>query len=778
VAEVGPPACFMPGRKALEFYAHSSEGRPPPQWQPLATHLQAVSELAAQFSAAFDSADWGRLAGLWHDLGKYSRAFQEYLKAVQKGDTSVRRGEVDHATAGARHAARRFAENNPVAGRVLAYCIAGHHGGLADWNTASDGALSRRLLRDKPEILDAMQRAPATLLDAPPPTMPSLIAANLPPEQAFQAGVFIRMLFSCLVDADALDAEKEVDGMRSATREIRAPDMIALEERLTDYLRTLPSEGDVNTHRRQILAACLSAANQPPGLFSLTVPTGGGKSLSSLAFALKHSRLHGLKRIIYAIPFTSIIEQNAERFRKALGDLGPKAILEHHSNFDPRRETLWSRLASENWVAPLVVTTNVQFFESLFASRTSQCRKLHNIAHSVIILDEVQTLPVTLLTAALAMLRELVRNYGCTIVLCTATQPALHCRPDFPIGIEGVREIIADPASLYTAMRRARVECLGPVTNLQLVERLVRQPQALCIVNTKRHAAEVYRLLAEAGPAIHLSASMCPRHRSAVLRTIRRQLEAHKPCRVVSTQLIEAGVDIDFPVVYRAMAGLDSIAQAAGRCNREGGRPMGTTYVFEAERPPPPGYLQHTADTTRELVGLYDDLLSLEAVEHYFSQHFWKRKNDWDRRHVMDCFRLSQVGEPMCDFREAAATFKLIDDDMIGVIIPWGHRGKALVKDLKANPIGDRKSRGVRDRVFQLAERERRRARDRALQRYVVQVPRRQMDRLRSFGFVQPVCEEILEDQYLVLEFPDRYSRDLGLLVDDDGVIDPEKLIM
>jgi CRISPR-associated endonuclease/helicase Cas3 len=409
------------------------------------------------------------------------------------------------------------------------------------------------------------------------------------------------MVFSCLVDADYLATEQFMAPEQAALRPSGQPSISELRDRADSYIDRLAHEADqarpgaaVNAHRARVLSACREAARLEPGFFTLTVPTGGGKTLSSLAFALRHAESHGLNRVITAIPFTSIIEQNAAHIRAALGDLNGKLVLEHHSNLDPQQEkaqTQQNRLAAENWDAPVVVTTNVQLLESLFACRTGRCRKLHRIAHSVIVLDEAQALPPGLLAPTLAALRELVRNYGCTIVLCTATQPALEKRANFPIGIDQPRPIIphGHREELFKGLKRVEVEQAGTLSDDQLVDRLASEDQVLCIVNTRPHAAELFTSLCErlgetntverqglevpaVGSCLHLSANMCPRHRSAVLRLIRRRLETGRPCRVISTQLVEAGVDVDFPVVYRATAGLDAIAQAAGRCNNIRGR--------------------------------------------------------------------------------------------------------------------------------------------------------------------------------------------------------------
>ena len=742
------------------FYAHSDNQRPEAQWHRLEDHLTATAEIAAEFAAAFGCAALAKLAGLWHDLGKHSGPFQDYLRTAGGAEAHLegQPGRTDHSTAGAKHAADRLTAGNPVAARILGYCIAAHHAGLADWDTASNACLSFRLARPRPETLDALERAPHALLDRAEPPLPYLRPADTQAGRAFQGALLVRMIFSALVDADFLDTERFLAPDRGRQRQTPSPPMQEMETALAAHLARLQAKADptleVNARRREVLEACRAAAAREPGFFSLTVPTGGGKTLSSLAFALKHARLHELSRVIYAIPFTSIIEQNADVFRSALGCLAATGLVEHHSNLEPRRETPWNRLAAENWDAPLVVTTNVQLFESLFAARTLRCRKLHNIARSVIILDEAQTIPVEYLTPCLAALRELVRNYGCTVLLCTATQPAVHRRDGFPIGLETVREIVPDPVGLYVQMKRVRAEYVGALPDEALGARLRTHPQVLCVVSTRRHAAALYERLAPDGSAVHLSAAMCPRHRSAVIRLVRRRLDRRRPCRVVSTQLIEAGVDIDFPVVYRARAGLDSIAQAAGRCNREGRLQAGQVYVFDAEKPPPPGYLRQTAHTAGELLGLYPDLLDPQAVNRYFELHYWKQSDAWDRHEIMGCFRVGQHEDPQCDFRRAADAFRLIRQDAQPVIVPWGRAGRRLVAQLRAT---DRPGRALR----------------RAVQRYAVQIPRRHWEQLMDEG-----CLELLHDQYPVLLDPRRYLPHTGLAPWTHGTASPEDLIV
>ena len=542
----------------------------------LREHLFKTAELAATFADAFGFRQWGRLCGLWHDLGKYSQAFQRKIQAAAGDEAHLEaKARVDHSTAGALYSVERFG----IAGRLMAYIVAGHHAGLPDWEADSTGraALSQRLLNK--ELLDAdlADRVPVEIL-----------------EQAFPAekpigrdpAFWLRMLFSCVVDADFLDTEEFFDPEKAAQRG-GYPALSELLAPFSAYMKGKEARAPdtvVNRIRAGILARCIEKAKDPPGIFSLTVPTGGGKTLSSMAFALHHAAIHGQRRVIYVIPYTSIIEQTADQFREIFGD----AVVEHHSNLDvndEERETPRSRLACENWDAPIIVTTSVQFFESLFAARTSRCRKLHNIAGSVVVLDEAQLLPPEFLRPILKALDELRKHYGVTIVLCTATQPALgpHKSPGFSFeGLEGIREIMEDPANLFDSLKRVEVKLPEkihePLTWEELADDLARLPSVLCIVNRRDDCRLLWSLMPKG--TFHLSALMCGAHRSNRIAEIKARLKAGLPTRVVSTQLVEAGVDLDFPVVYRAMAGLDSIAQAAGRCNREGLLAKGVLTVF------------------------------------------------------------------------------------------------------------------------------------------------------------------------------------------------------
>lgn len=756
----------------MTHYAHTL---PPPktrdEWELLVDHLRraaegngAVPSGAADFAAAFGGQEWGRLLGWWHDLGKYSVAFQNYLcasTASTDGEDEHQveiSGRVDHSTAGAQHAAAR----GPL-GQILAYCIAGHHAGLPD-NVGGEAGLLMRLRKQ----IEPFSAAPPEVLAKCLPQPPKLQPCGDPRRAAFAVAFYIRMLFSCLVDADFLSSEWFMNPERAAQRPggLATPGQLLarLDAHLEDKQRQSPGTA-VNGCRRQVLSACRNKAKLAPGLFSLNVPTGGGKTLSSLAFALTHAAEHGLRHVVYAIPFTSIIEQTADVFRKALDDLAGE-VLEHHSNLDPddpKKQSERSRLAAENWDAPLIVTTNVQLLESLFASRTSRCRKLHRLAKSVIVLDEAQTFPPNLLAPTLAALDELVRNYGTTVVLCTATQPAVEKRDAFAIGLENVTPIIDDPQALHDKLQRTKVEPVGLLTDEQIVESLSKETQVLCVVNSRRHAADLFRLLNDPD-ALHLSASMCAQHRAVVLRLIRWRLRRGRPCRVISTQVIEAGVDVDFPAVYRAATGLDSIAQAAGRCNREGqlkgddGEPrLGRVVVFDYDekghRPPP--FVRRAAGHFREVAPEHmTDLLGPKAVEAYFRLHYWQQGGDdgrgWDqgrdRQSVMACFGGSEGDLLHHQFREAAERYQLIDDAQTSILVPYGRRGKALIRWLQ-------RAAEAPGRDF-----------DRAAQRYVVSVRQAALRGLLQGG----VLLEAHGRYYLANEAA--YDKKLGLSFDAAGL--------
>ncbi len=723
------------GSFAVIKYAHSKINEPKDNWQPLEDHLEEVAKLASSFADTFNASEWAYLAGLWHDIGKYSKEFQSYISQNDPdAHIETKPGKVDHSSAGAQHA---FKSCGKQYGKVIAYMIAGHHGGLINGLDNEQSCLSKRL--DKP--IKDWSNCPESLKETFK-EVELVIPFKLDSDRkraGFQISFFIRMLYSCLVDADFLDTEEFMNSEKAGYRK----GYLSIEElndKLTEHLQQFESadNSDVNIQRAGVLANCLEAATLERGLFSLTVPTGGGKTLSSLAFALKHALKHGMKRVIYVIPYTSIIEQNAQIFRDALGE---NSVLEHHSNFEPKEEDHRSRLASENWDAPLVVTTNVQFFESLFARKSSRCRKLHNIANSVVILDEAQMLPLRLLKPCLEALKELSENYNTSVVLCTATQPALST-DDFKNGLSGVREIVHEKEKLYTALKRVEVTNLSRLTDDELSERLITHEQVLCIVNTRKHAKELYEKINDAENAYHLSALMCPQHRSEKLTEIKGLLKDEKPCRLVSTQLIEAGVDIDFPVVYRSIVGIDSIAQAAGRCNREGKlNEKGQVFVFMPEKGLPAGDFRLNAQISEVLLKNYDDPLVIEVVREYFKELYWTKDDKLDEKQILADLSES-VGEINFPFRTVAEKFKLIDSITESVIIPYNNEAEKLIGSLK---YLEYKSSFARK-----------------LQRYTVQLYKRDFEILCKGGAI-----EIHAEQFNILVNTDIYSKELGLRLDD-----------
>lgn len=655
------------------FYAHSFEGRPAEEWEPLEDHLDAVARLASQLAAAFGSAEVGYLAGLWHDLGKYHDVFQAHIR----GDFA----RFDHAVYGAQLAHSREGTNPPLA-HALAAIIAGHHAGLRDRLD-----LGQRLAEKGKDWQDLLRAAPPHFHQAELPPLPPFLRI-LPASPSGKAErekdlrrrfeLWIRFLFSALVDADSLATEEVYEQGKRQGVLGKAPSPADLRPRLDAFLEgkaAAARPSDVQRLRLEVLAACREKAAEAPGFFSLTVPTGGGKTFSSLAFALEHATRFGLRRVISVIPFTSILEQTAAEYAKALGR---DNLIEHHSGLDPEVETRRNLMASENWDAPVVVTTAVQFFESLFAHRRSPCRKLHNIARSVILLDEAQTLPVQYLVPILDVLQTLVKDYGCTVLFSTATQPALNRSASQPEGLEGVREIVPDPAHLARAFERYRVawppKDAPPKTWPELASELAGRPQVLAIVHLRNDARELAELLPEGPELFHLSASLCAAHRSQVIAEVKDRLRQGLPCRLVSTQVVEAGVDIDFPVVYRALAGLDSLVQSGGRCNREGLLPEpGELIVFRAPTEPPPGILRQGLGKMEMLLKEHGHELKItdpELVAHYFRILYGGAVRD---------LKGIQANRLNLAFETVAQDFRMIDDAwQVAVLVPWGDAEERL----------------------------------------------------------------------------------------------------
>lgn len=658
----------------------------------LQEHLESVAESAAKMASPFGASEWAKLAGLWHDLGKYQPAFQQRIKSLNGYDPEAHiesgTNKQPHSTAGALHAIKTFG----VIGRLLGYVIAGHHAGLPDWasNAAEGGKGSLNFrLNNADQEYDSSREAlgnplPAWLQQAQP-------QVSIPggPEGL---ALWIRLVFSCLVDADFLDTEAFYDSERTGLRRQAYPSLEQLASALRKFhgqIAQQAADTKVNRIRADVLACCRKAALNKPGLFSLTVPTGGGKTLSSLAFALEHAQEWQKRRIIYAIPFTSIIEQTSDTFRAVFKEY-PSAVLEHHSNLDPAHETAQNRLWAENWDRPIVVTTNVQLFESLFAARTSRCRKLHNLVNSVIVLDEAQQLPREFLKPVLHALDLLTKHYNVTVLFCTATQPALGEKLDAfgrvsRKGLANIQEIVPNPEALAQQLERVWVQPLGsnwetPTGWPKVAQQLLAQECVLAIVNRRADCRTLYDLLPPDSGRVHLSALMCGQHRSDCIAEIKRRLEAWRrgggePLRVVSTQLVEAGVDLDFPVVFRAMAGLDSIAQAAGRCNREGrSTEHGQVWVFKPEKPAPLGLLRQGEQTALELLlsEKVKNPLNPKAFQSYFDLLY--SKGNLDEKGIEE---LEQRDAAQCEiqFRTVAERFQLIPNEGAQVVVSYTPAG-------------------------------------------------------------------------------------------------------
>ncbi|MDO3409431.1 CRISPR-associated helicase Cas3' [Saccharibacillus sp. CPCC 101409] len=677
----------------MNYYAHTTDSDDKSTWQLLKTHLTEVEELAGSMADIFGASEWAGAAGRLHDLGKYSLAFQRRLDGSSK--------QVDHATAGALELTRHWSGNftEKLSARLLAYIVAGHHGGLPDYGTSD--ADHNATLRKRLKSTDHIEDYSAAYTEITLPDAPRRIPIKAGPAHApgFQFSFFTRMLFSCLVDADSLNTEAFADPSkhRLRKREEQADEQTKklfeqLRERFYAYrsAKFHTPRGDIDRWRTEIFEETIRRAADPRGLFSLTLPTGSGKTQVSLGFALEHAITHSLRRIIYVIPYTSIIEQNAQEFRDILGG---GLVLEHHSNFQhephadgtPSFETTErQKLAEENWELPLIVTTNVQFFESLFAARRSSTRKLHNIAGSVIVLDEAQMMNGGFFKPCLYALDELVRNYGCSVMFCTATQPPA----DQLLPHAKIVETVTDPQRRYEQFERVNIRFAEKKTWTELAERIAEnRRQALCIVNTRGNARVLYETLAEQyaeDELDHLSARMCPQHRRDILRTVKKRLDAGLPCVLVSTQLIEAGVDIDFPAVYRELAGIDSIAQAAGRCNRNGrlmrgGQPCkGEVTVFETEKGLPAGWMSRTGSIARKLLLEYGESgtspLSIEAVRKYFAELFFygqsSESDQTDSEGILPLLEedAKDMGFP---FKTVADKFSLIDSPMQTLLIPY-----------------------------------------------------------------------------------------------------------
>lgn len=725
----------------MEYVAHvSDDGR---RKESVCGHLSEVAEMAASFAAPFGASEWAYAAGLLHDIGKYSPEFQDRI--LRDGP------KVDHSTAGA------LVIDEDLHLRPLAYCVAGHHSGLPNGGSwVDDGVtLLGRLKKArnggipnygvyKSEIEVDSPEPPSLLRD------PSL--ADKLGEQSYALQFSMRMVYSCLVDADFLCTERFMNG---ASREALAcDDLSVLRDRLEGLLAGFrPPTTRLDVLRCQVSNDCLERATGEKGLYSLTAPTGSGKTYALLRFALQHACHHDMSRVICAVPYTSIIEQNAQVYRGVLGD---ENVLEHHSGFDFDSsefsdDGLGARLclAAENWAAPVVVTTNVQLFESLYSNKASRCRKLHNIANSVIVLDEAQMIPSKYLLPCVKALAELVKHYGCTVVLSSATQPALEGYFE----TEGLtcEEITSDTNTLFNELRRVTYRSLGPVSDMELAEQLSLQRQALCVVNSRKQARglykNVYDLTCDPYGAFHLTTLMYPEHRARTLATIRERVAHGQPCIVIATSLVEAGVDLDFPVVYRGVAGLDSVVQAAGRCNREGKRPREESLVYLFENGDnyslPCETQQRAAVSNLVLSGIgqkggdVTSVDSLETIRRYFTLLYdVKGDKSLDKLDIIE--RLSNCGASfLFDFADVASDFQLIEDGSLTVIVP---------------------TEGIADDVHLLELGISSRTAMRRISRYAVNLYRHDIKTLLEEGAISQITEALY-----VLDDLSRYSEATGL---------------
>lgn len=769
-----PDNTARPVDVAVARYAAAAQGLAA---QPLIDHLQGVAARARCFSAPFGAPTLGELGGLWHDLGKYAPDWQQFIRAAcgadkpgaedaHLEDDHPRHKGPDHSAAGALYALEKLGGGGPV----LAQIIAAHHAGL--YNGVD---LHQRL--NKPDARAHLSRALSGRVDQ------AILGADqgCTPTFEFQPctdptpgsyALWVRMLFSCLIDADRLDSEAFGNSTRSSSLRASFPKLTELLPDFDRYMARFTADTTVKRLRADVLADCRRAAHGDQGLFTLTVPTGGGKTLASLAFALEHAARHRLKRVIYVIPYTSIIEQTADVFR-GISPAFASAVIEHHSNAEDHgdgRESERAKLATENWDVPVIVTTGVQFFESLFAVKTSRCRKLHNVCESVVVLDEAQLLPPPFLQPIVDALNLLSRHYGTTVVLSTATQPALASTAKFGSrfrGLDPPREIVTDVDRLYSALKRTEVRLpadFGQRSNwADIAERLAAEQDVLVIVSRRADARELWRRLPEG--AIHLSALMCGAHRSDAIARIKQSLAARRddpalpPVRVVATPLVECGVDIDLPVVYRQFAGLDSIAQAAGRCNREGRLDKGVVHVFVGEKDAPMGTLRMAENAAREVLhGCQDDALDRKLFGAYFALFY--NAQDRDAKKIIEKLEVDPATGYVKNLRDAAEAFKLIDNDETGyqsVYVPY----RQCAADDNFEKLITLLRRDGPERWLL-----------RKLQRYTVSLPPHEFKTMRDRRDI----EEALPG-FWVVQSVAQYSGTLGLLV-DRGTQDASSLVI
>lgn len=708
----------------MEYIAHmNNQGV-----QTIKEHLIGTAELSGEFAAKFGKQDWGYCCGMLHDIGKYSADFQGKIRGEHER-------KVDHATAGARVCNEKGGKY-----KFLEYCVAGHHAGLADFGGEFDnGGDSTLMGRRKKKISDYM--AYQSEIEIPEITSdPFDLRKTTNPD--FSLSVFMRMIFSCLVDADFLDTEafmNEGKAERNSGESVKVL-LEKLENHISEWLQNQDTE-TVNGRRSEILRHCLEKGKSEKGLFRLTVPTGGGKTIASLAFALRHVVANRMDRVIYVIPYTSIIEQNAKVFREILGD---ENVLENHCNVDyeSTNELREMQLATENWDKPVVVTTNVQFFESLFANKSSKCRKLHNIANSVIIFDEAQMLPNEYLKPCIAMIEELINHYRTSVVLCTATQPAL--KSFFQSKISAT-ELCPRMHEQFEFFKRTLFEDIGIVAEKFLISKLREEYQALCIVNTKNRAQSIYKELKGDG-VYHLSTSMYPAHRKYVLEEIRKRLQKNEKCILISTSLVEAGVDLDFQSVYRELAGVDSMIQAAGRCNREGWRKVENSkvFIFRFEEKENVLGQRQQIDVAKSLLADGRELSDMETIIKYFEMLYHIKGDSLDKKKILDEFTNKNM---KYNFVKVGKEFKLIEQNTKTIFINREETASKILLELQCKGFT--------------------RSGMRKASQYCINIYDQTFDKMYGAGMLRPVAEN-MEDFY-VLTDNSRYTEEMGLELEIDN---------
>ncbi|WP_312858619.1 CRISPR-associated helicase Cas3' [Rhizobium sp. G21] len=733
--------------------------------------MTAVAILAERFGAPLGIGGLGFAAGLFHDVGKYDPAFQAYIAGDGRS--------VDHSTAGAQVMEEIAEGADRAAADILAYAILGHHAGLPDRENTTEGCVDvrmKRALRIAPAWRDELAAYAVDCVTGLGSELAKFVSVDAS-RRAFALAFLGRMVFSCLVDADFKDTEDfyVAAGERAVDHEWRTlqallPEFLAGFEvhmqGVVGRAATMEASRPLNDLRAKILTRVRAGAAMKPGFFTLTVPTGGGKTLASLGFALDHARAHGHRRIIYAIPFTSIIDQTAAIFRAVLGE---EHVLEHHSDideerFDAREQRDKLKLAMEDWAAPVVVTTNVQLFESLFSARPSRARKLHNIAGSVIVLDEAQTLPRPLLLPVMRALEELTERYDCTVVLCTATQPALGARENFPgLPLSPERELAPDPEDLARQLGRTRIRHAGALDNDALIDRLAACDQMLAIVNSRRHALDLYKLAQTAGldGVMHLTTRQYAADRRRMLQDVRARLAQGAPCRLIATSLIEAGVDVDFPAALRAEAGLDQIIQAAGRVNREGKRARDDSLVIVFTPPDyaPPREIKSLIGDMKRIIDKHDDLTMPAAMRDYFEEVYWRvGGKGLDEKGIWERFCLTREGSDFA-YRQVGQDFRMIESGLEPVIVAIEDEAREWVEKLSLEQLPT----GL------LA---------RKLQPFTVLVPPKARERLRVCGHLDFVAPELRGDQFAVLQKDSLYRKGVGLMWEDadylaaeDGIV-------